>query len=291
MGASCAIWVVKRNIEKTISSKQCDSMFSQLLDTIQEAAGLDSDYACVSPDSKVKVSSLKFVDSEELAFAGANEAINSQFKSSHGATFILLNSNRPSSQLRRYMSTFGSFPVISVSFPPGPAHDPNLSTLPSLDWEQPAVQLSLEAYLFMMVVSYPKRVSYCRYGHVPLGNLGADENTTVYDVSLSRLIQKNRALSWASLTPGRPDVGVNYMPSPDGGTFPSNDASPTQYSQDEIWGDDDELVSPVIRRPGCYRSICVDIDVQDLAIAALTNMASSVASMNGGGGMAAAERR
>jgi len=286
VGASCAIWVVKRNRDKTISSKQCDSMFSHLLDTIQEAAGLDSDYACVSPESIVKVSSLKFVETDENAFAGANEAINSQFKSSQGATFILLNSNRPSSQLRRYMSTFASFPVISMAFPPGPAHDPNLSTLPALGWEQPAVQLSLEAYLFMVVVSYPKRASYCRYGHVPVGNLGADENTTVYDVSLSRLIQKNRALSWASLTPGRPDVGVNFMPSPDGGSFPSNDASPTQYSQDEIWGDDDELVSPVIRRPGCYRSICVDIDVQDLAIAALTNMASSVASMNGGGGMA-----
>jgi DNA polymerase epsilon subunit 1 len=45
------------------------------------------------------------------------------------------------------------------------------------------------------------------------------------------------------------------------------------YSQDEIWGDDD-LLSPVVRRPGCYRSVCIDIDVQDLAIAALTDTAS-----------------
>jgi len=288
VGASCAIWVVKPMSGKSqanISEKLCNSTFSQLLNTIQEAAGLDSDYACVSPNSKIKVTSLNFVKDEELAYAGANERINSEYKTGHGATLILLNSSRPTSQLRRYMSTFGSFPVISVSFPPGPAHDPNLSTLPSLNWERPAVQLSLEAYLFLTVVSYPKRVSYCRYGQVPLGNLGTNENTTLYEMSLSRLVQKNRALSWASLTPGRPDVGVGYLPSSDGGHFPVNDVSPAQYSQDEIWGDDDELVSPVIRRPGCYRSICVDIDVQDLAIAALTNMASSVASMNGGGMM------
>jgi DNA polymerase epsilon subunit 1 len=288
VGASCSIWVVKpktRNSQKSIALKQCDAMFAQLLDTIQEAAGLDSDYSCVSPESSVRVATLKFVDSEALAYAGANEAISSHSKTGQGAAFILLNSSRPTSYLRRFMSVFSSFPVLSMAFPPGPAHDPSLSTLPSLNWEQPAVQLSFEAYLFMVVISFPKRVSYCRYGLVPLGNLGEDENTLVYDVSLARLIQKNRALSWASLTPGRPDVGVNFMPSADGGAFPAVDANATLYSQDEIWGDDDALVSPVIRRPGCYRSICVDIDVQDLAIAALTNMASSVGSM-GPGGMA-----
>lgn len=277
VGASCLLWVVKpktRNSQKSISLKQCETMFAQLLDTIQEAAGLNSDYSCVSPESSVRVSGLKFVDSEALAYAGANEAISSQSKIGQGASIILLNSSRPTSHLRRFMSVFTTFPVLSMSFPPGPAHDPSLSTLPSLNWEQPAVQLSLEAYLFMVVISFPMRVSYCRYGRVPLGNLGADENTLVYDVSLSRLIQKNRALSWASLTPGRPDVGVNFIPSADGGTFPTVDANATLYSQDEVWGDDDALVSPVIRRPGCYRSICVDIDVQDLAIAALTTMAS-----------------
>lgn len=285
VGASCAIWVVKPKSGKSqanISVKLCNKTFAELLKTIQEAAGLDSDYACVSPNSQVNVTSLNFVEDEERAYAGANKKIDTEYKAGQGATLILLNSSSPTSQLRRHMSTFGLFPVICVSFPPGPAHDPNLSTLPSLDWERPLVQLSLEAYLFLMVVSYPKRVSYCRYGQVPLGNLDRNENTTLFEVSLSRLIQKNRALSWASLTPGRPDVGIGYLPSSDGGHFPVNDASPARYSQDEIWGDDDELVSPVIRRPGCYRSICVDIDVQDLAIAALTNMASSVPSMNSG---------
>lgn len=285
VAATCSIWVVKpknRNSQKNVSVKQCETMFAQLLDTIQDSAGLDSDYSCVSPVSAVRVSGLKFVENEMLAYTGANEVISTQSKTGQGATFILLNSSRLASHLRRFMSCFSSFPVVSMAFPPGPAHDPSLSTLPSLNWEQPAIQLSLEAYLFMVVISFPKRVSYCRYGHVPLGNLGEDENTLVYDVLLLRLIQKNRTLSWASLTPGRPDVGVNFMPSPEGGVFPAVDVNSTLFSQDEIWGEDDELVSPVIRRPGCYRSICVDIDVQDLAIAALTNAGTGGANQLGG---------
>ena len=281
IGASCHVWVVKpgsRSGQRNVSKKHCETLFDQLLGTIKEAAGLKSDYACVSADSDVRIASLNFVNREELAYAGANEAISSYSKSSHGPAFILLNSSRPQMQLRRYMSTFASFPVVPMPFPPGPAHNPSLWTLPSLNWEQPAVQLCLEAYLFMAVVAYPKRVSYARYGQVPLGNLGDDENVALYDVSLSRMIKKNRTLSWASAVPGRPDLGVKFLPSLEGGMFPSVDADASTYNQEEIWGDDEELVSPVIRRPGCYRSICVDIDVQDLAIAALSEISSSLAS-------------
>jgi DNA polymerase epsilon subunit 1 len=272
IGAVCSIWFIKpqtRNSQRNVSVKQCEALFAQLIETIQDAAGMDSDYACVSPASVIKVSSLKIVETDALAYAGANETISAQSKSG-GPVLIVLNCSRPTTFIRRYMSVFSSFPVLSMAFPPGAAHDPLKPSLPSLNWEAPAVQLSLEAYLFMMVISFPKRVSYCRYGQVPLGNLGDDENNTVFDVSLCRLIQKNRALSWASCTPGRPDLGAKFMPS-DGGAFPIDEASDISYNQEEIWGDDDELISPVIRRPGCYRSICVDIDLQDLAIASLTN--------------------
>eukprot|EP01082_Thalassiosira_pseudonana_P003825 g2658.t1 g2658 contig12:561323-563135(+) len=50
-------------------------------------------------------------------------------------------------------------------------------------------------------------------------------------------------------------------------------------NNNDIWGDDDALVSPVILRPGAYRCVCVEIDVYDLSIAALTD--SSLASLPG----------
>lgn len=285
-GAASHIWVVKpgsKKSQRNISLKQCDAMFTQLLETIQETASLDTEYSCVSPASDIRVASLSFVENESQALAGANETIGTM--KSNGPTFILLTSSKSTSQLRRHMSTFNSFPVLAMPFPPGPAHNPMLSTLPSLNWEPPAVQLSLEAYLYTVVLCYPKRVAYARYGHIPVGNLGNDENAAVYESSMSRLIQKNRAISWASSTDRQPDLGVNFLPAPGGGSFPLVHDSSYSCNQDEIWGDDDDdLVSPVIRNPGCYRNLCVDIDVQDLAIAALTDLSASLRASGSAGG-------
>jgi DNA polymerase epsilon subunit 1 len=284
VGAQCMIWIVRpvdKNPPRNISRKQCNTLFSQLLDTIHQASGEESDYACVSSESKIQVGDLKF-ENEENAFSGANNAINAFAKTATGPVVLLVNSSKSTLQLRRHFSTFSSVPVVQMPFPPGPTHNPSLSTLPALGWEQSAVQLSLEAYLFMSVVSFPKRVSYARYGHVPIGNLGDDENTAVFDVGMMRLSEKNLALSWAN-TMGRPDLGVDFVPTSDGGHFPISSGETNSYTQDDVWGDDNELVSPVIRKPGTYRSICVDVDIQDLAIAALTDIPDSAPTPGGAG--------
>jgi DNA polymerase epsilon subunit 1 len=282
ISASCQLWVVKPGSskgQKSMSLKQCDDVFSELVSAIQQNADLESEYVCVSPSSACSVSSLKFVDREDMAYSAVNEAMNSYSKSNHGPTLLVLNSNKPVVQLRRHLSSFRSFPVVPVPFPPGPDHNPSMSTLPALQWEQQAVQLCLEAFFYMGVVSFPKRVAFARYGNLPVGNLGEDENLTLYDVGLSRMLQKNRALSWASRS-GQPDLGSSLLPSIDGKVVCSSDlAGAACVNQDEIWGDADELRSPVVRRPGCYRSVCVDIDLQDLAIAALSDTAN-VPSLN-----------
>lgn len=289
VSAACHLWIIKpgsSKAQKNVSLKHCEAIFSQLLSTIQEAADLESEYACVSGASVCTVSSLNFFDREDTACSAANDTINSYIKSNNGPTFLLANSSRPSLQLRRNMPALNSVPTILLPFPPGPDHDAAMSTLPALNWEQPAVQLCMEAYLYMGVVSFPKGVSYARYGNLPIGNLGDEENFTVYDVGLARMLQKNRALLWASQAPGRPDLGTSIFPSTEGRLSSAVDnAGTASIDHDDVWGEDDELVSPVVRRPGCYRSVCVDIDLHDLAIAALTettNMSSSSAATSQG---------
>ena len=280
LNASCHLWIVKpgsKTGQRNVSVKQCEGLFSQLLETIQNLAaeaednGQQSEYSAVSPDSKCQMAGLKFVDSEGMAYASANEVISSYAKSNNGPTFLLVNSSKPVQQLRRAIPSCNSFPVVTLPFPPGPAHNPSMRTLPSLNWEPVAVQLCMESYFFMGAVSYPKRVSYARYGHVPMGNLGLDESSALYDISLGRQLLKSRALSWASEVRGFPDVGVNFLPSANGGDFPSEGFNGILSNQNELWGDDDELTSPVVRRPGAYRCVCAEIDVHDLAIAALTD--------------------
>jgi DNA polymerase epsilon subunit 1 len=245
------------------------------LATIQEEAGPESEYSCVAATSNCRVTSLNFVEKEDDAYKGANEALNNTIKSNGSPTFVLLNSSTPTMILRRKMPSFGIAPVISLPFPPGPDHNPTISTLPSLRWETPIVRLSLEAYLYMGVVSYPKRVECSRYGNLPIGNLGGEESFTLYDVTMTRMLQKNRAISWASTVQGQPDLGASLFPSSDGNSTMSVQISTSSdLNSEDIWSDDNELVSPVVRRPGSYRSLCIDIDLHDLAIAALTDPSS-----------------
>ena len=288
--AQCHVWIVKprskgRSLEaqsvRNINLQQCGNLLSQLLDTVQQAAGDDSDYACVSSKTRIEVTSLNYETDEHLAYSGANEVLSSISKTGAGPLILLLNSNKSLPQLRRHFTTFTSNPVVSMPFPPGPTHNPNLSTLFTLNWERTAVQLSLEAFLFMSVVSFPKRIGYSRYSHIPLGNLGDDENTAVFDIGMMRMAEKNLALSWANVLPGRPDLGVDYTPTNDGGRFPLSLGEAKTFTDDEVWGDDNELVSPVVRKPGTYRSICVDVDIQDLAIAALTDTSESSTNITG----------
>ena len=275
---SCQLWFVRpgsRTAQKNISRKQSSELFSQLLLAIHDEADFESEYACVMKSSKCEVTNLNFVNKENVAYAAINESIGRHLKSNNGPTFMLANSSRSSTYLRRFIPTLNSLPLVPLPFPPGPEHNPNSSTLPALNWEQPIVQLCLEAYLYMSVVSFPRRISCARYGNIPIGNFGDEENFTLYDLSLNRMLQKNRAVSWASTLPGQPDLGVSFFPSADGKVASSIQlADPSGVSGEDIWSDDNELLSPVVRRPGSYRSLCVDIDLHDLAIAALTDNAN-----------------
>jgi len=275
MHAKCKLWIVSPGVTtgiKNLSVSNCDEIFSQLLETIHESADLESDYACISSSSYFEISGLNFVAREDTAFSQLNEELSSHVKSNNGPTFLLVNSSKATSQLRRKIPMMNSVPVIQLPFPPGPEHNPLNSTLPALNWERPLVQLCMEAFLYMGIVSFPKRVSYARYGNLPIGNLGVEEKFALYDIGLSRLLKKNRAVSWANQSLSQPDIGGPFYAYGNGSAKPPIQLNGTHImNHDDIWGDNDGLVSPVVRRPGCYRTVCVDIELQDLVISALTD--------------------
>ena len=270
--AKCHVWVVKpgsKQGQRNISTKSCESMFSQLLgQVLQLSTGeIDSEYTRLSPDSHCKMQVLTFVDEEMDAFRGAHDVLNSYSQDNNGPTFLLVDSNREISQLRKSVPSCNSFPLITVPSPPG------ITTLPAINWEPQAAQLCFEAYLYIGAVSFPKILAYARYGNIPLGNLGTDATITTYDVSFARLLNKSRALLWASERPGCPDVGFASLPLVPGSTtmgiageFLSGNKI---LDSNDIWGDEKEAISPSICIPGSYRKLCVEIDIHNLAVAAL----------------------
>ena len=300
LSCTCHFWVVKpggKKVQKNITVKQCEGMFGQLLSHLQslgsDADGdevVTSEYSCLSPDSSCLVSNLSYVKDEKGAFNGADDVLKSYLQSNNGPTLLLANTTKPQPQFRKLIQSCNSFPFVQLAYPPGPSHNPSSSSLPALNWEPTAVQLCLEAYLHMGVVSYPKRVASARFAQIPIGNLAQDENSTIYDVIYARNLSKSRAVLWASGMPSQPDLGSNTL-SLIGKTGAGFLPVETESIDNELWGDDDALISPVIQRPGAYRCVCVELDVFDLAIAALTDSSlanlpgASVASANKGGAL------
>jgi len=116
--------------------------------------------------------------------------------------------------------------------------------------------LCIESFVYMGILSFPQRVKAARFGNVPIGNLKADEYSVLYDVGFARQLRQKKALLWASES-GHPDLGKHE----EGG----------DSSSSFLWAENDDRVSPTIIHPGAYRKICVEIDVQSLAIAAITD--------------------
>jgi DNA polymerase epsilon subunit 1 len=289
MNATCHFWVVKpggKKVQKNVTIKQCEGMFKQVLAQLHDLASCNgendgdtsSEYAYLSPESTCVVSNLTYIADEAGALAGADNILKSYLQSNNGPTILVSNTIKPQLQFRKLVPSCNSFPLVQLAFPPGPAYNPSTSMLPALNWEPTAVQLCLEAYLHMGVVSYPKRVSSARFAQIPAGNLGQDENSTMFDVLYARNLHKSRAMLWANEMPNQPDLGSNVL-SLVGKTGTGFRPTEMDINNNDMWDDDDTLVSPVIKRPGVYRCVCVEIDIYDLSIAALTD--SSLVTMPG----------
>ena len=159
------------------------------------------------------------------------------------------------------MPSSNSYPLIVLPSPLGQTQSASTSLL-SLNWEKESIQHCFEAYLYVNAESLEKQIEYSRYAKVPVGNLGTDAIITAYDVMLARVLQKNRALLWCSSKAGCPDIGINSLALAQGSSIMSlANGHSDDLDSNDIWGDEDENISPVVSYPGAYRSICAEIDI------------------------------
>ena len=289
--SQCFIWVVKpggNKAQRNISKKVCESMFlelmQQLMRHVQDPEDeTESPFARLSFESQCQVDSLTFVDTEDKAFRGVNDVLNSYSQANNGPTLLLLNSTKSSSQIRKRLPSSNSYPLIVLPSPLGQTQSASTSLL-SLNWEKESIQHCFEAYLYVNAESLEKQIEYSRYAKVPVGNLGTDAIITAYDVMLARVLQKNRALLWCSSKAGCPDIGINSLSLAQGSSIMSlANGHSDDLDSNDIWGDEDENISPVVSYPGAYRSICAEIDIHYLAIAALSDARANGVSGKVGG--------
>ena len=131
-------------------------------------------------------------------------------------------------------------------FPTLPLHfEQSDSDLPPLGWQSYAAKRIVSHYLTLN--SWLSHlIELARYGDIPLCNLERDDPRFLIDVAYARRLQRSSIVLWWSGSP-RPDRAG--------------------HEKDDILGPLTEVVDmPSINNPGAYSSVCVEVEVQNLAI-------------------------
>lgn len=132
----------------------------------------------------------------------------------------------------------GEFPVLPLKY------DASDSSLPPLGW-QAVVARRLVGHYLGLGSWILHLTALARYGDVPLCNLERDDPRFLIDIAYARRLQANGVVLWWSPDP-RPDHAG--------------------YEKDDIVGSLDTVKMPSINNPGTYSSVCIDLDVRNLAI-------------------------
>jgi len=118
------------------------------------------------------------------------------------------------------------------------------SNLPPLGWQGFVVKRLISHYLALgSWISH--LVELARYGDIPLCNLERDDARYLIDIAYARRLQRSNVVLWWS-----------------GGPLPDHGG----YQKDNVLGAMETVEMPAVNNPGTYSSVCIELDVRNLAI-------------------------
>ncbi|WFD27179.1 DNA-directed DNA polymerase [Malassezia nana] len=184
--------------------------------------------------------------SEAKAFRALAKDVREARTGRPGAPLLALCSSRPLSYYDERMSLSSDMPVLMV--PAALAED----ALPALGWQTYAARRMVNCYL-RTSMWLTRWVELAAHLDVPLGNMPRDFAMFGSDLDLARRLQQSDMVLWWSDSP-RPDLGGR-----------EDDMNP---------GTVDELDMLEITNPGAYASVCLEVQVADLALNCVLQNAS-----------------
>lgn len=156
-----------------------------------------------------------------------------------GPSLIAVQSNWDMKRLTIGIPIFEEFPLVPVRV----TDDISYSVL---DWQRHGARRMIKHYLNLD--SYLSQAfEMARYYHIPVGNLPDDISTFGSDLFFSRHLRRHNHLLWQSPT-SRPDLGGK------------------EADDNRLVMEFDERASVEINNPGCFSTVCVELDIQSLAV-------------------------
>ncbi|KAJ8415285.1 hypothetical protein AAFF_G00422650 [Aldrovandia affinis] len=156
-----------------------------------------------------------------------------------GPTLIAVQSNWDVRRLAAGMPVLEEFPAV-------PVHVTDEISYSVLDWQRHGARRMIRHYL-NLDSCLSQAFDMARYYHLPVGNLPEDVSIFGSDLFLARHLRKHNHLLWLSPT-ARPDLGGKE----------ADDSRLVMESEDRG--------SVEINAQGCYSTVCVELDLQSLAV-------------------------
>ncbi|XP_027422941.1 DNA polymerase epsilon catalytic subunit A isoform X2 [Bos indicus x Bos taurus] len=156
-----------------------------------------------------------------------------------GPTLIAVQSNWDLKRLT------GEIPVLE-EFPLVPVRVADKISYGVLDWQRHGARRMIRHYLNLDTY-LSQAFEMSRYFHVPVGNLPEDISTFGSDLFFARHLQRHNHLLWLSPT-SRPDLGGK------------------EADDNRLVMEFDDQAPVEINSSGCYSTVCVELDIQNLAV-------------------------
>ena len=173
-----------------------------------------------------------------------NRLLQSYKDEKRGPTFVAIQSPHDLPTVASQIPLMNEFPLV-------PVHSPDPDGLYNvLDWQRVGSRTCLRHFLRLRSV-LEANLEQCRYFHIPLGNLPVDANLFGADLFFARHLIRNNCVLWCSPTE-RPDLG---------GKEADDNRLVTEI--------EDSSTTLIVNNGGVYTNVCVEMDVDALAVTTL----------------------
>lgn len=161
----------------------------------------------------------------------------------HGGTIIINQTALDKTVLTMEMPLLNDFPIIST-------HVQDVENLYStLEWQKIGAKVMIRHYLKSQQI-VKLMTEQCRFFHAPIGNIPDDPTLFGADLFYARHLHRNNFVLWCSPTE-KPDLGGS------------------ENDDNRLLTDFEESSSCAANNSGTYSSVCVQLDVESLAVNAL----------------------
>jgi DNA polymerase epsilon subunit 1 len=233
-GERAHVVILNKNKDGGQDLPNINRLYSDLLARRRQEEGAENDCFSYQETLSFKITQ---VTTRRKAFLEISDIVRKMKKDESRPTIMVIQSSQRN-LLVHDIPILGEFPVMPLKY------DPADSSLPPLGWQTVVARRLVNHYLALgsWIVHM---TALARYGDLPLCNLERDDPRFLIDVAYARRLQANNVVLWWSPSP-RPDHAG--------------------YEKDDVAGPLDMVQMPSVNTPGTYASVCIDLEVRNLAI-------------------------